>query len=86
MSIAPLASINSKILGEGSASLPAVTLKDGSKVQTGTVATMLVNVANYNAIVSSATPDEVAKKQIEGELAASVPTLVKASHHVLEES
>ena len=42
-----LASINQKILANGE-SLPAVTLKDGSKVQTGTVATMLFNIEQYN--------------------------------------
>jgi hypothetical protein len=42
-----LRDINQKILAAGE-SLPAVQLKDGSRVQTGTVATMLHNVALYN--------------------------------------
>ena len=46
--IQQLGSIDKKIVAEGE-ELPAVTLKDGSKVQTGTVATMLRNVALYNA-------------------------------------
>ena len=43
-----LAAINQKILADGE-SLPLVQLKDGSKVQTGTVATMLRNIELYNA-------------------------------------
>ncbi|KAF9161790.1 hypothetical protein BGX20_001981 [Mortierella sp. AD010] len=65
--MADLANINKKILAEGE-QLPAVTLKDGSKVQTGTVATMLHNVTLYN---------EGARGDIEKELELSVPTLVK---------
>lgn len=61
-----LANINKKILADGE-SLPAVTLKDGSKVQTGTVATMLHNVARYN---------EGARGDIEVELELSIPTLI----------
>ena len=62
-----LAAVNQKILAEGE-SLPAVTLKDGSKVQTGTVATMLVNVGLYNA---------GARGEVERELELAVPTLFK---------
>ena len=62
-----LGSINQKILAPG-ASLPAVELRDGSKVQTGTVATMLYNVALYNG---------GARGQVERELELAVPTLVK---------
>ncbi|KFH69211.1 hypothetical protein MVEG_06012 [Podila verticillata NRRL 6337] len=61
-----LANINKKILTEGE-TLPEVMLKDGSKVQTGTVATMLYNVARYN---------EGARGDIERELELSIPTLV----------
>lgn len=62
-----LAAINSKILAEGQ-TLPTVQLKDGSRVQTGTVATMLKNVSLYNA---------GQRGQIERELELSVPTLAK---------
>ena len=62
-----LAAANQKILADGE-SLPAVTLKDGGKVQTGTVATMLVNVGLYNA---------GARGEVERELELSVPTLIK---------
>ena len=62
-----LANINKKIIKEGE-QLPKVTLKDGSLVQTGTVATMLHNVALYNAGERGA---------IEDELLQAIPTLVK---------
>ena len=62
----PLASINQKILAAGE-SLPIVRLKDGTKVQTGTVATMLRNVALYN---------DGARGEVERELELAVPTLV----------
>ncbi|WP_417505435.1 hypothetical protein [Marinomonas gallaica] len=62
-----LGSINKKIVAEGE-ELPAVTLKDGSKVQTGTVATMLSNVALYNA---------GERGEVEEQLKIAVPTLIK---------
>ncbi|PHV11866.1 DUF7709 family protein [Chitinimonas sp. BJB300] len=64
---AELAAVNQKILAEGQ-SLPTVQLKDGSRVQTGTVATMLFNVEQYNNGV---------RGEIEKELELSVPTLLK---------
>ncbi|HEY2255459.1 MAG TPA: hypothetical protein VGI11_07460 [Variovorax sp.] len=65
--IARLSQVNQKILAQGEA-LPAVKLKDGTTVQTGTVATMLHNVARYN---------EGARGEVERELELSVPTLIK---------
>ncbi len=62
-----LGSINKKIVAEGE-ELPVVTLKDGSKVQTGTVATMLRNVALYNA---------GERGEVEEQLKIAVPTLIK---------
>ena len=62
-----LGSINKKILAVGE-NLPIVKLKDGSNVQTGTVATMLHNIALYN---------EGARGDIEQELQLSVSTLIK---------
>ncbi len=64
---ASLACINRKILADGQ-SLPAVTLKDGSRVQTGTVATMLHNIALYNA---------GERGDVERELEAAVPTVAR---------
>ena len=62
-----LGSVNQKILASGE-SLPVVQLKDGSKVQTGTVATMLHNVTLYN---------QGQRGEVERELELSVPTLLK---------
>ncbi|HET8899600.1 MAG TPA: hypothetical protein VFN09_12585 [Rhodanobacteraceae bacterium] len=62
-----LGAINQKIVAAGE-TLPVVELRDGSRVQTGTVATMLRNVALY---------DGGARGEIERELETAVPTLVK---------
>lgn len=62
-----LGSINRKVVADGER-LPAVRLKDGSRVQTGTVATMLHNISLYNA---------GERGGIEQELESAVPTLVK---------
>lgn len=62
-----LAKVNQQILAEGE-QLPAVKLKDGTSVQTGTVATMLHNVARYNS---------GERGEVEKELELSVPTLIK---------
>ncbi|NNP70634.1 hypothetical protein [Acinetobacter sp. Ac_5812] len=62
-----LSEINQKVLQEGEV-LPQVTLKDGSRVQTGTVATMLHNINLYNAGVRGV---------VEEELILAVPTLFK---------
>ena len=48
--------------------LPQVRLKDGTTVQTGTVAAMLHNVARFNA---------GERGQVEAELALAVPTLIQ---------
>jgi hypothetical protein len=62
-----LSSVNKKIISDGEV-LPSVRLKDGSKVQTGTVATMLHNVNLYNL---------GERGQVEKELNLAVPTLIK---------
>ncbi|WP_028102210.1 DUF7709 family protein [Pseudoduganella violaceinigra] len=62
-----LAAINQKILADGE-SLPLVQLKDGSKVQTGTVATMLRNIDLYNA---------GERGDIERQLEAAISTVAK---------
>jgi hypothetical protein len=59
--------INNKIVSDGE-TLPQVKLKDGSKVQTGTVATMLHNIRLYN---------EGQRGAIEQELIMAIPTLFK---------
>ncbi|WP_280563956.1 MULTISPECIES: hypothetical protein [unclassified Chromohalobacter] len=62
-----LGSINKKVVADGE-ELPTVHLKDGSKVQTGTVATMLRNVALYNS---------GERGEVEEQLEAAIPTLIK---------
>ncbi|VEB44806.1 Uncharacterised protein [Chromobacterium violaceum] len=62
-----LSSINRKVIADGEA-LPAVKLRDGSTVQTGTVATMLVNIAAYN---------RGERGEVENQLELAVPTLFK---------
>lgn len=62
-----LGTINKKIIADGEI-LPVVQLKDGSRVQTGTVATMLHNIMLYNA---------GERGEIEQDLVSAIPTLVK---------
>jgi hypothetical protein len=62
-----LKNINQKILAQGE-DLPLVTLKDGSRVQTGTVAAMLHNIKEY---------DVGMRGNIEKELELAIPTLIK---------
>ncbi|MBD0443138.1 hypothetical protein RFH95_12405 [Acinetobacter nosocomialis] len=62
-----LSVINQKVVSDGEV-LPQVVLKDGSQVQTGTVATMLHNIELYNA---------GQRGQIEEELKIAIPTLIK---------
>lgn len=62
-----LGTINRKVIADGEA-FPAVKLKDGSRVRTGTVAAMLQNVALYDA---------GERGEIERELESAIPTLVK---------
>jgi len=59
--------VNRKIVADGEV-LPAVQLKDGTVVQTGTVATMLHNVERFNA---------GERGDVESDLALAVPTLIK---------
>lgn len=62
-----LNAINQKLVADGER-LPAVKLKDGSTVQTGTVATMLLNIEHYN---------QGARGDVERQLELAVPTLAK---------
>ena len=62
-----LKQVNQKIIADGEV-LPVVRLKDGSPVQTGTVAAMLHNIKQY---------DRGMRSQIEDELELSIPTLIK---------
>lgn len=62
-----LSEINQKVVLDGEI-LPQVKLKDGSRVQTGTVATMLHNINLYNTGV---------RGEVEDELILAIPTLIK---------
>jgi hypothetical protein len=62
-----LATVNQKVIRDGEI-LPSVFLNDGSKVQTGTVATMLYNIDLYNS---------GERGQVEKELELAIPTLIK---------
>lgn len=62
-----LSEINQKVVQDGE-TLPQVKLKDGSRVQTGTVATMLHNINLYNTGV---------RGEVEDELILAIPTLFK---------
>lgn len=60
---------------------PTVTLKDGSKVPTGTVATLLYNIRLYDALKAKATSskeDEAEMRKLEGEMEAAIPILGEA--------
>lgn len=62
-----LAKINQKIVQTGQ-ELPTIALKDGTVVQTGTVATMLHNIERYN---------NGERGEVENELKMVIPTLFK---------
>ncbi|KAL1603493.1 hypothetical protein SLS60_005080 [Paraconiothyrium brasiliense] len=74
-----LAALNSATLG---ASMPVVTLPDGSKIQTGTVGALLVNIRNYDQLMSDVTNDEDKRKELEEKMAASMPVLKKSGAFV----
>lgn len=59
-----LAALNSATLGTN---MPVVTLPDGSKVQTGTVGALLINIREYNRLLSEPIIDETRKKELECE-------------------
>ncbi|KAI1342447.1 hypothetical protein F5Y15DRAFT_304717 [Xylariaceae sp. FL0016] len=69
---AALQSLNSATLG---AQFPEVTLPDGSKVQTGTVGALLVNIRSYNAAYAAGETTKLAV--LEDSFRASLPLLEK---------
>lgn len=77
-----LANINRSTVAPGEV-LPVVTLADGTRVQTGTVATLLRNIATYDRLVadgaaggSGGGADDGDLEDLESRLAAAVPTLL----------
>lgn len=71
---AALADINRTVVAAGE-TLPVVILADGSRVQTGTVATLLRTIADYDAAVIAGAGG-AALETLESRLAAAVPTLL----------
>ena len=71
MSNPSLEDINQKILPSGQTFQP-VTLPDGTKLPTGTVATLLHNIRLYDQSV-----DNAEKTQLEGEMKMAIPLLKK---------
>ncbi|KAI0199194.1 hypothetical protein F4808DRAFT_433041 [Astrocystis sublimbata] len=67
-----LSDLNSTTLG---AKFPEITLPDGSKVQTGTVGAMLVNIRTYN--VAHAAGDTAKTEALESSFKAALPLLDK---------
>ncbi|KAI1811475.1 hypothetical protein GGS20DRAFT_105088 [Poronia punctata] len=68
----PLSNLNSTTLG---AKFPEITLPDGSKVQTGTVGALLVNIRAYNAAYDAG---DIAKaRALEPAFKAALPLLDK---------
>ncbi|CAG9951016.1 unnamed protein product [Clonostachys rosea f. rosea IK726] len=63
-----LQNINSATLG---VAMPEITLPDGSKVQTGTVGALLVNIKGYNQ--AHATQDTTSMAQLEPAMKAAIP-------------
>ena len=66
-----LSRINNRVLASGQSFAP-VTLKDGSTIQTGTVGALLHNIDRYNA-----TQDADERRQLEADMEAAVPVLLK---------
>jgi hypothetical protein len=70
-----LAAVNSATMG---AKMPTVILPDGQRVQTGTVAALIINIKNYDALLHEQDFDDKRKLELEGLMAASLPVLKKA--------
>ncbi|KAI1379615.1 hypothetical protein F4677DRAFT_442590 [Hypoxylon crocopeplum] len=67
-----LAALNSSTLG---VKMPEITLPDGSKVQTGTVGALLVNIRTYNEAHRTGDNDKMA--QLAESMRATLPLLDK---------
>ncbi|KAI1482319.1 hypothetical protein K445DRAFT_18309 [Daldinia sp. EC12] len=67
-----LAALNSATLG---AEMPQITLPDGSKVQTGTMGALLINIRAYNEALRIGDKDKQA--QLEDSMRATLPLLDK---------
>lgn len=56
--------------------MPEVTLPDGSKIQTGTVGALIVNIKAYDGFVASA--DQAKIMEVENRFKAAMPILKKS--------
>ncbi|KAJ8129251.1 hypothetical protein O1611_g4382 [Lasiodiplodia mahajangana] len=65
-----LSDVNSAALG---AKFPEITLPDGTKVQTGTVGALLINIRTYNA--AHAAGDTAKTQALESSFKAALPLL-----------
>lgn len=68
-----LAALNSATLG---AQMPEVTLPDGSKIQTGTLGALIINIKTYDGLVASA--DQAKIMGVEDKFKAAMPILKKS--------
>lgn len=73
-----LAALNSATLGT---SVPAVTLPGGSKIQTGTIGALLVNIREYDRIMAGPGVDDSRKGKLEEKMAVSMPVLKKSGEY-----
>ncbi|MCJ1423425.1 hypothetical protein MMC29_001308 [Sticta canariensis] len=62
-----LGEVNNQLVAEGQ-SFPEATLKNGSKIRTGTLGALLNNIRRYNA----------GEKGLEGHMRLAIPTVFKA--------
>lgn len=67
-----LQKINNQTLGTSPQAFPIMSLPDGSKVPTGTVGALLVNLREYDN-----TNDPERRKELEVSIRASVPVLIR---------
>jgi len=72
VTMSDLASINSATLGT---SMPVVTLPDGTKAQTGTIAALLINIRTYNE--AHVQGDTTLLKELEEKFKLAIPLLKK---------
>jgi hypothetical protein len=62
--------------------MPVVTLPDGSKIQTGTVGALLVNIREYDRLMSGSAINNEKKQELEEKMAASMPVLKKSGEYL----
>ncbi|KAI1460370.1 hypothetical protein F4805DRAFT_391422 [Annulohypoxylon moriforme] len=67
-----LAALNSATLG---AEMPQITLPDGTKVQTGTMGALLINIRTYNEAYKAGDKDKLS--QLEEAMRVTLPLLDK---------